>query len=783
VTAPVAGAPVEGEAPVDARHRGLVRRLGNHSGWLVLVPALALLLAGAVAAALGNTGVRDGCWLVAGLIGLASSTVAVVRGLAHRSGGVDILALLAVAGAIWTGEYLAGALIAVMVGTGSVLDQWAESAAHRELSLLVARSPRVAHRITDETVADIGVDDVLVGDLLHVGSGEIVPVDARLLESGTFDESALTGEAQAVERVAGDTVRSGVVNAGPPVRIVATSLAAESTYADVVRLVESAQADSSPYVRFADRLAWWFVPATLALAGVAWLASGDPDRVVAVLVVATPCPLLLAVPVAIISGVSQAARRGVVIKGGQVLEQLAAGRVLLFDKTGTLTVGRPTLASVHTAPGIEVTDLLAAAASLDQASPHVLASAIVRAAQDRDLPLAIPTDVQEVHGHGIQGLVDGRQVRIGKAPWILGEHAPAWARRARQEADLEGCVSILVALDGQPAGALLFADAIRPDATRMLRGLRAAGLTRMVLVTGDRADVAESVGRMVGVDEVRSEQTPADKVLVVGQEQAYGPVIMVGDGINDAPALAAADVGVAMAGRGATASSEAAGIVLTVDRIDRLGDAIAIARRARRIAGQSAWIGMGLSAVAMIAAALGFLPAAIGALLQEVIDVAAIGNALRVRAFRPPAITVMSGDALELLTRISADHDALRPMVDEIAATADGLQDADPDDPLAPVRALLTRLEDELLPHERQEERELLPIMALALGGSDPIGALSRTHAEIEHQVHRLRQLVESTDLEPQDAVSDARRTLYVLFGVLRLHNAQEEEGLFSLIG
>ena len=393
VTAPVAGAPVEGEAPVDARHGGLVRRLGNHSGWLVLVPALALLLAGAVAAALGNTGVRDGCWLVAGLIGLASSTVAVVRGLAHRSGGVDILALLAVAGAIWTGEYLAGALIAVMVGTGSVLDQWAESAAHRELSLLVARSPRVAHRITDETMLDIGVDDVLVGDLLHVGSGEIVPVDARLLESGTFDESALTGEAQAVERVAGDTVRSGVVNAGPPVRIVATSLAAESTYADVVRLVESAQADSSPYVRFADRLAWWFVPATLALAGVAWLASGDPDRVVAVLVVATPCPLLLAVPVAIISGVSQAARRGVVIKGGQVLEQLAAGRVLLFDKTGTLTVGRPTLASVHTAPGIEVTDLLAAAASLDQASPHVLASAIVRAAQDRDLPLAIPTDV------------------------------------------------------------------------------------------------------------------------------------------------------------------------------------------------------------------------------------------------------------------------------------------------------------------------------------------------------------------------------------------------------
>ena len=783
MTAPVGVTAVGAEAPAGAPHGGLLRWLGNHSGWVVLVPALALLLAGTVAAVLGDEGVRDGCWLVAGLVGLASSTVAVARGLIHRTGGVDILALLAVAGAIWTGEYLAAALIAVMVGTGTVLDQWAESAARRELSLLVARTPRVAHRIADETVADIGVDDVLVGDLLHVGSGEIIPVDARLLESGTFDESALTGEAQAVDRAAGDTVRSGIVNAGPPVQIVATSVAAESTYADVVRLVQSAQADSSPYVRFADRLAWWFVPATLALAGAAWLASGDPDRVVAVLVVATPCPLLLAVPVAIISGVSQAARRGVVIKGGQVLEQLAAGRVLLFDKTGTLTVGRPTLASVHTAPGVEVPDLLAAAASLDQASPHVLASAIVRAAQDRDLALVMPTEVVEVHGHGIQGLVNGRQVRIGKAPWILGEHAPTWARRAHHEADLEGCVSILVALDGQPAGALLFSDAIRPDATRMLRGLRAAGLTRMVLVTGDRADLAESVGRLVGVDEVRSEQTPADKVLVVGQEQAYGPVIMVGDGINDAPALAAADVGVAMAGRGATASSEAAGIVLTVDRIDRLADAIAIARRARRIAGQSAWIGMGLSAVAMLAAALGFLPAAIGALLQEAIDVIAIGNALRVRMFRPPAITVISPADHELLTRIAADHDALRPIVDDIAKTADDLQDADPNDPLASVRALLTHLEGELLPHERQEERELLPAMALALGGNDPVGALSRTHAEIEHQVHRLRQLVDATDLEPEDAISDARRTLYVLFGVLRLHNAQEEEGLFSLIG
>ncbi|MDQ1247802.1 MAG: hypothetical protein QG597_2173, partial [Actinomycetota bacterium] len=614
-----------------------------------MVPATVLLIVGAAAALMGAPVVRDGCWLVAGLLGLAATLTAVVRGLIERSAGVDVLALLAIVGAIWTQEYLAAALIAVMVGTGTVLDQWAEASARRELSLLLARSPRVAHRVDGEAVTDIGVAEVLVGQELLVGSGEIVPVDARLLADGTFDESALTGESAPVDRAAGDPVRSGIVNAGTPVTMVATAVAADSTYADVVRLVESAQAESSPYVRFADRIAWWFIPLSLALAGVAWIVSGDPKRAVAVLVVATPCPLLLAVPVAVISGVSQAARRGVVIKGGQMLERLAEGRVLLFDKTGTLTVGRPTLVSLHTAPGVEADAVLAAAASLDQASPHVLASAIVRAARERGLELSMPTHVTEVHGHGIHGRVHGVEVGIGKASWILGDQRPPWFRHARSEADLEGAVTILVSLAGEPAGALLFYDRLRTETPRMLRRLRAAGLTRMVLVTGDRSDVAESVGRLAGVDVVRSEQTPAEKVAVVHEERAFGPVIMVGDGINDAPALAAADVGVAMAGRGATASSEAAGIVLTVDRIDRLADAIAIARRARRIAAQSAWLGMGLSAVAMLAAAFGLLPAAAGALLREVIDVLAIANALRVRMFRPPTAAAMPPARMELL--------------------------------------------------------------------------------------------------------------------------------------
>ena len=324
----------------------------------------------------------------------------------------------------------------------------------------------------------------------------------------------------------------------------------------------------------------------------------------------------------------------------------------------------------------------------------------------------------------------------------------------------------------------------------MLRRLRAAGLGRMVLVTGDSQEVADSVGRLAGVDQVYAEQTPAGKVEVVTAEQTHGNVIMVGDGINDAPALAAASVGVAMAGRGATASSEAAGVVLTVDRIDRLADAIAISRRARRIAGQSAWLGMGLSAFAMLFAAFGFLPAAAGALLQELIDVAAIGNALRVRLFRAPNAQAMPPERMELLRRIAAEHDATRGVVDQIRATADALENPPAGDPLAGVRDLLVVLHDDLLPHEQREELELLPAMADTLGGADPVGALSRTHAEINHLVARLAKIVETPVIDPAtgvvedrtDSVLEARRTLYSLYAVLRLHNAQEDEGLFSLI-
>ncbi|WP_115509846.1 heavy metal translocating P-type ATPase, partial [Glycomyces dulcitolivorans] len=456
--------------------------------------------------------------------------------------------------------------------TGGALEARASARARRELSRLADRAPRTARRESGGVVREIPVDRVAAGDRLVVGAGDLVPVDGRLLEPGVFDESALTGEAVPVERPARDGVRSGVVNAGAVVRLLATETAARSTYAAVVRLVEQAQASTGRFVRLADRFAAAFVPLTLAVAGLAWAVSGEAVRAVAVLVVATPCPLLLAAPVAVMGGLSRAAAHGVIVKGGAALERLAAGRTMLFDKTGTLTRGRPELAAVAAGPDFAAEEVLRLAASLDQASSHVLAAAIVTAARRREAQLAAAEGVRERPGYGVEGTVAGRRVRLGKAAWAFGEDPPEWAERARRRAALDGSLTVFVAVDRRPAGVLMLADPLRPDAPRMMRALRRAGIARTVLLTGDRADMAETVGRAMGVDEVFAERDPAGKLDVVRAEQERAPTIMVGDGINDAAALAAAGVGVALAGRGASASTEAADVVLTADRVDGLAD-------------------------------------------------------------------------------------------------------------------------------------------------------------------------------------------------------------------
>ena len=752
-----------------------------HGEMLLFAVSTLLLAAGGAATLLDEPRVASASWVAGTVVGLLAALGWTAEALRSRRPTVDVIAVLALAGALVVDEPFAGAMITVMLASGRLLEARAAARARRDLGLLLERAPRIARRVGGDGVAEIPVEDVVRGDRLVVGTGEVVPVDGRLLVVALLDESALTGEPLPVERKAGEDVRSGVVNAGAPFELVATEVAAESTYAGLVRLVEQAQASSAPFVRAADRFAVLFVPLTLLLAGGAWLLSGDPVRAVAVLVVATPCPLLLAAPIAFISGLTRAARIGVVVKGGGALEQLAQGRVMLFDKTGTLTEGRPVVSDVVTAGTVDADELLRLAASLDQVSPHVLAGAIVQAAAARGLPLALPRDVVEEHGYGLRGTVDGHEVRLGKAAWIVTGPPPAWVSQVRRRAHLDGSLVVYAAVDGASAGAFLMEDRIRPDAPRMVRGLRDAGLQRVVLVTGDRADTAESVGRVVGVDTVLADCDPADKLEAIREESEEGVTIMVGDGVNDAPALAAAGVGVALASRGATASSEAADVVLTVDRVDALADAILIAQRSRRIALQAVLVGMGLSVVAMAVAAAGYLPPAAGAVLQEGIDVLAIGLALRaVLPGREHTVRMAPAD-VELARRLRVEHDATIAVVEQIRSVADQLTSQAP--ALAPAHALLGRLENELLPHEREDEELLVPLVARALGGSAATAALSRTHAEIEHQVRRLRRLLDELgggDVQPEDVV-ELRRLLYGLYAVLRLHNAQEEEGAFSL--
>jgi heavy metal translocating P-type ATPase len=600
-------------------------------GRLLAGIALAGILAGGLVRLAGLDGAAGALWALTTAVVLAPLVLTVLACLRRGELGVDLIALLAMVGSLALGEYLAGAVIALMLSGGQALEAFAGARARRELTALLERAPRAVHRYEDGLLTSPAIEEVSPGDLLLVKPGEVVPVDGLVEEeAAVLDESALTGESRPVERSAGELARSGTVNGGGPFKMRAVATAAGSTYAGIVRLVREAEASKAPFVRLADRYALFFLPLTLGMAGIAWALSGDPVRALAVLVVATPCPLILAAPVAILSGVSRSARRGVIVKGGAALEALARARILLLDKTGTITMGMPALSEIETF-GREISeDVLRLAASLDQVSQHVLAAAVVRAARDRGLALSFPNGVTERPGWGIQGEVDGRRVALGKLAWVNPDETPsADVRRVRRRTAVEGSSSVFVAVDGKVAGALILHDPVRPDSLNTLRDLRLAGIERVVLVTGDHPEVAQRVGAWIGADLVLAERSPEEKVEAVLAERARGLTLMVGDGVNDAPALAAADVGVALGARGATASAESADVVLTVDRLDRLGEALAIARRSRAIALQSVIAGMGLSLAAMVAAAAGHLPPVAGALLQEAIDVAVIANALR----------------------------------------------------------------------------------------------------------------------------------------------------------
>jgi soluble P-type ATPase/iron-sulfur cluster repair protein YtfE (RIC family) len=452
--------------------------------------------------------------------------------------------------------------------------------------------------------------------------------------------------------------------------------------------------------------------------------------------------------------------------------------VLLFDKTGTLTSGVPEVADVEVFAGIDPQELLRLAASLDQVSPHVLGAAIVRAARQRGLSLSFPVEVREEPGSGIEGTVDGRRVSLGKASWVSGGGGlPARARDVRRRSAMEGSSAVFVAIDGEVTGGLILDDPIRPDTPRVIRTLRRAGIKRVVMVTGDHPDVAESVGISIGVDRILSERDPTDKVDAVKAEGDGGVTVMVGDGVNDAPALAAADVGVAMGARGATASSEAADVVLVVDRLDRLAEAIRVAKRSRGIAVQSVLIGMGLSFGGMLLGAVGLLPVVGGALFQEAIDVAVILNALRAlsggRAARQRA-----GLGSNVGDRFRDEHREFVPWLARIRTVADRLESYSPAEARDELQQIRWFLTERLPQHEEEEEAAVYPVVSRLMGGEDPMGTMTRAHLEIDHLSRVLVHLVD--DVPPEgpavEDLVDLRRVLYGLHAILRLHFAQEEE-------
>ncbi len=608
--------------------RQVARFVRIRSARLVALAALLGVVGGLALWATGRERPADWLWAAATALLLGPLSLSVVRSLLRRDVGVDAIALVSMAGALALGEYLAGAVVALMLAGGNALEEAANGRARRDLTALVERAPRSALVRRGDEVVELPVEEVEVGERVLVRAGEVIPVDGMVeSEEAIVDESALTGEPLPVTIRRGGHVRSGTTSTGAAFELSALRPAAESAYAALVRLVERAGQQRAPFVRLADRYAMVFLPVTALVAAAAWALSGDAVRALAVFVVATPCPLILAAPIALMSGLSRCAHAGVVVKGAGTIERLGEARSILLDKTGTVTLGRPQFERVVPLDGISAAETLRLAASVDRLSSHPLAHALVAGADAQGLQLELPRDVREAFGRGVAGRVGDHEVVVGSRSF-LREHGIEPPEPGR----LDGAARVLVAVDGVPAGIALVGDRLRDDADRLVPRLRDAGIRHVALVTGDKQAFADEVGDALGVDRVYAEQTPEEKLDVVRalqQRPELRAIVMVGDGINDAPALALADVGVAMGSAGATVSSETADAVVLVDRIDRLADAVRISRRALHIARQSVLLGIGASLVAMAFAAAGYLPPVAGALLQEAIDVGVILNALR----------------------------------------------------------------------------------------------------------------------------------------------------------
>ncbi len=603
-------------------------------GWRTTVLPLAALVAisaGAVLRIWPQTSPwSDRVWF-AGLVLTGAPVVwRTVRGIFAGRFAADLVAMLAIVTAVALRDPLPGLIVVLMQTGGEALERYAAGKASKAVRELEAAAPRVAHRRRNGHVDDVAVDEVRVGDVLLVRPGELVPCDSVVVDGRSHvDTSRLTGEPVPVRAEARTSLMSGSTNGEGMLVVRATALSRESQYARIVELVRQAQASKAPLQRLADRYAVWFTPFTLAVALGAYLISGTPERVLAVLVVATPCPLILATPVAVIGGINRAARRQVIVRNGTALEQLASVEVAVFDKTGTLTVGLPEVSRVVPAAGGSREEILRLAGAVEQGSGHLLARTLVDAARKAGVLLPPAEEVVESPGRGVTGKVGSRRVTVGSRAFVLEVNPGIGATLPEPESGGEG-LRAYVAVDGRAGGRVDYADRLRPGLDHFFSDLQALGIRRTLLLSGDDLEHARAVADVLGIREVRGDLLPEDKVRIVRELVDGGDsVVMVGDGTNDAPALSSATVGIALAGHGGGITAEAAGVVVLVDDLTRVVDTIRISRRTLRIARQSIGVGLGLSGIAMGFAALGMIPPTVGALLQEAIDVAVILNALR----------------------------------------------------------------------------------------------------------------------------------------------------------
>lgn len=615
-------------------------RLGESRWTLYGLPlwALAGLVAGLVLTYLLQQGaVARWVWYAVLIVGGTPLMVQTLLRVSRGQFASDVIATLAIVGAIALDEAFAGVVIVLMQSSGQALDAYAFHRASSSLDALLARAPRFAHRSEDGTVRDLPVELVRVGDRLVVRNGDLIPVDGTVASAiALIDESSLTGEPVPARRALGDLLLSGTANVGPPFEMVATRPSGESQYAQIVKLVRTAQERKPRIQRLADRYAVWFTPLAVVVAALGWALTSTPDTALAVLVVATPCPLIIATPIAVIGAVNRAADRGLVVKTGGAIEEMGRVQAVLFDKTGTITAGRPEVENVVTeSTSMDARELLRFSAALEMLSNHPLATAVVRAARAQGVLVPTATEVEEVAGAGLAGNIEGHLVVVGSSSYVgarVGADPESTLPGLRARPDARGRMVSFVAIDGAVAGAILFSDRLRPGVPQMVQRLEQLGVRRVGIVTGDGQANALEIAQLAGIKTVRSGLSPQQKVDEVRRwREQYRSVAMVGDGVNDAAALAASSVGVAMGAHGAGISSEAADVVLLVDDVSCVPDGIRLGQRMDRIAKEGILFGLGASGVLMVIAASGFILPAVGAVLQEVIDIAVIVNALRVR--------------------------------------------------------------------------------------------------------------------------------------------------------